>query len=268
MNNTVFDYDDYKDFLRDLCNERPKGFVSQLAKAANCQRSYISQALNSHIQLTPDHVHGINSFLGLRDSESDMLLLLLERSRCASASYREKINEKIRNLSKVHNRLSQRVKDNSSKISDEAASNYYSSWHFAAIHIATSSTILNTQKEISKYLGLPEEIVGKALNQLKSWGLVDLENEKWIYKKGISLHLEDNSPYNRSNHANWRIRALANPMSDTSIHYSSVFTISSKDVPKLRKQILDLIEEQRKQIQKSGSEDVVSFCCDFFVPAT
>ncbi len=268
MNKSIFDYTDYKDFLRDLSLERPIGFVSKLARAANCQRSYISQALNSHVQLTPDQIHGIGAYLGLNDAESDMLQLLLEKSRSATPAYREKLNEKLKHLVKTNNQLSQRMQKEAQSISSEAGSMYYSSWHYAAIHIATSSTKLNSSQEISNYLGLTEEITTKSLNQLKSWGLVDYVDHKWTYKKGISLHLDDSSPYNRPNHANWRMRALANPMADNSVHYSSVFTISSQDIPKLRKQILDLIDEQRKQIKKSGSEDVVSFCCDFFVPST
>jgi len=60
----VFNHLDYKDFLKIQIEENHEayGYKSRLAKAANCQKSFLSQVLNSHIHLTPEHAVGLCQF--------------------------------------------------------------------------------------------------------------------------------------------------------------------------------------------------------------
>lgn len=76
----LYNYQDYKSYLRDRCAERSsaRGFQSLLAKAAGCQAPFISQMLRSHVHITPDHACGLAEFLGLDEVETEYFLNLLD----------------------------------------------------------------------------------------------------------------------------------------------------------------------------------------------
>ena len=65
-------------------------------------------------------------------------------------------------------------------------------------------------------------------------------------------------------HLHWRLKAVERALFVEDVHYTNVFSLSEKDVEKLRRDIIQLIESQRKQVQASGTEVAYAFCCDFF----
>ena len=142
---------------------------------------------------------------------------------------------------------------------------YYSTWLYSAVHIATSIETLRSSEDIAKYFGVPSMSINPVLQSLENWGLIEYKNQSWIYKSGQNYHLDDMSPLSRMNHLNWRNHSLSRPLSPSeSINYTSIFSISKKDLEVLRAQLLAYIKNQRDITAASGSEEVVSFCCDFF----
>lgn len=262
MTKSIFDYDCYKNFLKSVIDSGERGIVKRLAEAGGCQRSYLSQALNSHVHLTADHLFGIGQFLQLDSAQSDYLLLLLEKERASSSQYKQLIENKIDSLLSKSKRLSKRIpKDKNKKINEK----YYSTWYYSALHMATSIYELKSEADFSKHLNLPISLISNALRELESWELIEFENGAWIYKGSSALHLEDKSLLTRANHINWRTKAMNGSLAPAKdLHYTSVFTVSKKDAKELREQLLNFIQEQRKQIATSGAEELVSFCCDFF----
>ncbi len=251
----------YKKYLKKVIADGKRGIVKLLAESAGCQRSYLSQALSTHVNLTADHLCGIASFLNLKEIELDYLLLLLEKEKTSSELYRRHINNKLEKIIQKNTRISKRIKNEKAKVNKK----YYSAWYYMAVHIATSINHLKSISDFANYLGLGKNTISKVLRDLEEWDLVHFTNNEWNYNSNKSLHLEDLSFENRMNHLNWRNQGLSRPLdSSKDIHYTSVFSISQKDYSLLREQILTFIEAKRETVSESGAEELVSFCCDFF----
>jgi transcription initiation factor IIE alpha subunit len=262
MNKRVYEFNNYKDFLKFIINSSERGIVKRLSNAAGCQRSYVSQALNGHVHLTNDQLYLIGDYLNLNNHEIDYLLLLLEKDKAATRKYKDKIDNKIADNLLKANRLTKRLKKDSEK---EINNKYYSAWYYQAIHIATSIENLRTASDISKLFNLSVSLIEQVLLELKEWNLVIYENFIWNYKGSESIHLEDSSYLSRLNHVNWRTFAMGRPLKpNNDVHYTSTFAISKKDIPQLRDDLFKFIENQRNLISNSGPEEVVNFCCDFF----
>ncbi|MGZ3774418.1 MAG: TIGR02147 family protein [Pseudobdellovibrionaceae bacterium] len=266
MKTSIFQFDDYKDYLNTRINNSDvkHGLISRLAEAASCQRSYLSQVLNGHVQLTSDHALGLCHYFRFNDKETDYFLNLVDLSRAGSLRLKDRLRSKIERMQKDYFNLSKRVDAKAITISSPEAF-YYSSWHWMAIHIATSVPEFNTVEAISERLNLPLELVKKTLNQLLDMGYVEKKKDKWSYA-GSNLHLSNESPSVVVHHTNWRQRsAIDSAMpSDNSIHYTSVFSLSHRDYQFLKERILEWIDESRAIIGPSPSEEVVCFCVDFF----
>jgi len=258
---TIFDFKDYKLYLKHIIESSKRGIITRLAEAAGCQRSYLSQALSTQVNLTSDQIYNISIFLGLNEDEQEFLLLLLEHEKAASFSYKKRIQKKIETLKQNSKRLTKKV---SSKNSKEINPKYYSAWYYSAVHIASSINEIRTEKDFARLLNLDLVTIRKTLKDLKSWSLVSFKDEAWSYNDNYSLHLKDDSLLNRLNHANWRTYALSKPIEpEKNINYTSVFTVSKKDLEILRADTLKLLEEQRKKISPSEPEELVVFNCDF-----
>jgi hypothetical protein len=69
------------------------------------------------------------------------------------------------------------------------------------------------------------------------------------------------------NHLHWRLKAVEDSNNEKSIHFSTLSAISVKDWPKLKHHLMEFIQSQQSEIDKSDSEMVIAFCCDLFSPA-
>ncbi len=259
---TIYEFDSYKKYLRAVIEGEGRGMVTRLAAAAGCQRSYLSQAISTHVNLTSDQIYNIAVFLQLKEQERELLLLLLEKEKAASFSYKKMLDTKIKQIKKSSKRLSNNLPEG---IDDEVPAKYYSAWYYSAIHIATSIESLKLDKHFANYLNLNILLVGRVLSELKSWGLaVVTKDQGWSYSGAGSLHLGDDSVLNRLNHTNWRSYILSSALQpEINLNYTSVFAVSKKDKELLREMLLEFLKNQRSKIANSGSEELVAFTCDF-----
>lgn len=264
MENRCWDYTSYKAYLKAYIDEtQRRGVITQMAEAAGCQRSYLSQVLNGTAQITPDQAYGLAVHLGLQGSELDYFLMLVDWDRAGTHSLRKRIEEKLAAIREEQNLVSRRV-DADQDLDLAAQALYYSSWHLSAIHMATSSHLYQTSESISQRLSLPRDVVDRSLATLEEMKLVRREKGKWVYMSG-NVHLASSSPWTASNHHNWRARAVLNSQFGKSgLHYTSVFTLTKKDLEVLRASLLRFIERSRKTVAASPAEELACFSCDLF----
>jgi len=258
----VYEHDDYKSYLRAVIQAEPRGIIRHLAEAAGCQRSYFSQALGSHINLTSEQLFGVSHFLNLSQPEAEYLMLLLERDKAARQAYKAHLAVRIKDARDAALQLSARLAGDATERFPHWEQ-YYSSWHYAALHLATSVATLNTEAEFAKYLNLPLATVSLALKELEDWGLVAHQSDRWNFVQRPDLYLGQESALLKLHHHNWRTFFQVRPEKPQSdLHYTSVFAIAKADFLKLREDVIAFIESQRKVVQESGSEEVCVFCCD------
>lgn len=267
MKNTVFDYLDYKKYLIHWIESRPAkgyGVRGQMAKAIRCQTAFISQVINGNSHLSMEQAELLNSFLGHSEEEAIFFLLLLQYTRAGIESLRARLKKQISEILEKRNILKERL-HSSQELSKEDHSIYFSSWMYAAINIAVAIPDGDTKTAIAKNLKLPMNKVIEVLDFLVSRGLLKQSGDRFSVGD-IHLHLANTSSMITKHHNNWRLKAMESVDFEhkNELHYSSVVTISQSDLPKIKKLLVNTIDDARKIFDPSKPEEIYSLCLDFF----
>lgn len=262
----LFDFTEYREVIKWQIekNESVRGYQTVLAKAAGCQRAFLSQALHSHVHLTLDHCAGLCKFWQFDDSETDYFLELVSLARSSSPSLQRIIERRIKSIKKSRLNLAERFKIEN-PLNENAQAIYYSSWHIAAVHVLLSIPEYSDAKKISKRLRLSTVVVDQTIKTLQDLKVIKKSTKGWNVSFN-DLYLPKASHFTSVNHINWRQRAIENIQGQDpeALHYSVVSALSVKDIEIFRKNILKCIEDTRKIVAPSPEEEMVCFNCDFF----
>lgn len=263
----IFSCKKYKNFLRFKISENQsiRGYQGKLAEAADCQPSFLSRVLATDTNLTRDQAANLCLFWGLDANQSEYFLALIDLSRSGSKHLTKITKHNLERIRRKSLNLSSAIEK--PKLNTPAKQmNYYSSWYWAAIHIATSVPHLQTSLALSDRFGLPLSVVEDVLLKLQGMGLVEkARSGKWRILNN-NIHLPDNSPMTTVNHTTWRQRGMEDISRNTadSLHYTSTFAISKNDAEIFREKVFEFAIATRELIAPSPEEDVFSFSCDFF----
>lgn len=264
---TVFEYNNYKRFMTDTENIRrgyERGFRSKVAAAIGCQSGYISHVLNGDAQFSLEQALMAAQFLGIKGPEQKYFLLLVELERAGTRELKAHFAEELKSLKEHHLNIKERV-GTATFLSEKDQSQYYSSWHFLAVHVLTSLQKFSDAKAIAQALRIPEGAVGKVLLFLIQARI--LKESKGILTPGLTqVHLDRESPLIRQHHTNWRIAAIQSLVNEdnSDLHYSTVSTLSRADVEKLRAEMIQLIEHYVGTVRSSNEETMYGFNLDFY----
>jgi uncharacterized protein (TIGR02147 family) len=262
----LFDFTDYKAFIAAKVEENAahRGYRTQLAQAAQCQKSFFSQVTRSHVHLTPDHAMGLCEFWAFDHVESEYFLALVDHARSGSPRLRAMLAERMRRLRNSRKDITKRAA--ADEIRDLAAETlYHSSWYWNALHVIVTIPEYQTPQAIANRLGLEHGRVTECLQQLEKMGLVSNHHGRWSMTKK-SIHLDRSSAMRETHHTQWRQRAMLDiqKRTDDSIHYNSVFTVSEADAKRLHDLITETIVRSREIIGPSPEEELYCLCTDFF----
>ncbi len=263
----IFNFKDYKDFLRDFENSRKsfeRGFRSKLAEFIGCQSGYISHVFNGNAHLSLEQGYKTTEFLSLDERERKYFLLMIEIARAGTKELREHFKTELNSLREEYLNIKERV-GNARVLTEKEQSTYYSSWHYLAVHVVASLKDYNDSKSIASALQISESVVKQILLFLLQTGIVKQEKD-WIKPGLTNVHLNRESPLIRQHHTNWRIAAIQSLMNDSKpdIHYSTVSTLSKDDAEKLRTEMVNLIAKYVEIIKPSKDEVMYGFNLDFY----
>lgn len=262
----VFKFTDYKKFLAAKIEENAsqRGYRSQLAEAAHCQKSFFSQVTHSHVHLTPDHAFGLCEFWAFDPMESEYFLAMVDLARAGSSRFRSSLETRMRKMRETRNDVTKRVE--ADEIRDRQAETlYHSAWYWNALHMIVAIPHFQTTHAISQRLGLEPARVVECLQQLEKMHLLKQKAGRWqITNK--SIHLDRSSPMRESHHTQWRQRAMLDiqKRTENSVHYNAVFAISVEDAKRLHDLITQTIMRSREIIAPSAEEDLYCMSTDFF----
>ena len=268
MKNSIFEYEDYKRYLRDSLmarGEGKRGERSRLAAFVGCHTAYVSQVLNGDAHFSLEQSELINRFLGHSKDQALFFLFLVQYARVGTVSLRKVFEEQIQTLKENQFILKDRL-DFKRTLTREDQATFYSSWHYGAVHVLISVPGCHTERGISAYLGLRIERVAEILQFLMSVGLVT-RNAQGLYGIGTThIHLESDSPMISKHHTNWRLQAVQSldRPSKKDLHYSSVITASQADGDRIREILVQAIEQVRAIVKESKDEDGFCYSLDFF----
>ncbi|MEK7395435.1 MAG: hypothetical protein AAB116_00725, partial [Candidatus Poribacteria bacterium] len=92
MGNSIFEYKDYKAYLKEILNRRSeneRGIRTRLAEAIYCHNGYVSQVLNGAAHFSLEQAEAINKYLGHNKDQSSYLLLLVQHARAGTSGLKE-----------------------------------------------------------------------------------------------------------------------------------------------------------------------------------
>ncbi|MGK5084952.1 TIGR02147 family protein [Bdellovibrionota bacterium FG-1] len=265
MSKQVFDYSDYKAFLTELGDSRPRGFRKALAEATHCQTAYISQVLNGDYHLSLEQGEAATQFLDLSRDEARCFVLLVEIQRAGTPSLKRFFEEQLRELRERYYLIKERI-GVSNVLSEDNQGVYYSSWHYAAVHMAVTIPRLRTRTALGRSLRISPRKLGEILDFLCGVGLLVKEGEKYA-PGSTQLHLPKDSSSIHRHHANWRQQAMTQMHSDHAeedLHYSSVSSLSAADAQKIKTLLTQSLSDAVQIIKDSPEEQLVGINIDLF----
>ncbi len=262
----VFEYSDYKEFLKDQISSHKhiRGYLSRLAEAAKCQKSYLTQVIKGHVHFTPEHAMGASTFWDFSESETDFFVELVHFARTDHGDLKRRITKRLKLIREEQENLSKRF-STSALQEPEIQQLYYSNWVYCALHILVSIPQFQTISEISKRLNLPNELAKSSLEELKKLGLVEYEKQRWKFR-GSNLHLAKGAALLPTHHHNWRARAVLDSQNHLTdgIHYTAVQTLTLTDFEKIKTLLLQALDQQRKIVLASEEDEMACLALDWF----
>lgn len=259
----IYKFNDYRKVLESWINTQPiRGIKSHLAEAAGCSPSWMTRVLTGSVQLTPDQAMGLALYMNLNEEESDYFLLLVDLERAASKNLKKRLEKKIAALLKNSGKVGSSIKIDS-QVSIENSAKYYSSWIYAATHVACMIRPLRVD-QISLQLKLPDKLISNTVKELKEMGLLTSSEGKWT-ATSANIHLPQNENA-KLPHSVWRQRTIQffYEGHDEGLHYSAVHCLSMKDLEKIQRLLKDTVLNCREIIKESPSEQLAVFCLDWY----
>lgn len=265
---SVYDHSDYKSYLKSIIeeNQEVRGYQTKLASAAGCQRAYISQVLRGIAHLTPDQAVALCQYWNFDETQTDYYLELVSLARAGTQLLRDKILRRIHTIRSSISAVETRI-NRSEYLATEDQYIYYSSWHWAAVHVLSSIPSFQSATSISERLSMRTQAVEKTLHELHRMGVLNKnKNGLWSPAKK-NLFLPRTSQMTHMNHTNWRLMALSDVHTDSgdSIHYSTLHALSKDDIRRLKTLLLNFIDDSKRIVEHSPEEEMVCVNCDLFV---
>ncbi|MDG0817220.1 TIGR02147 family protein [Bdellovibrio svalbardensis] len=264
---SVYEYKDYKKFITDWIANGPhkgRGLRKQLAEAVGCQTAFITHVLGGDYHFSLEQAESCARWMGLNELDSEFLLLLVMHKRAGSKGLQKIFQKQISQKREEHSVLKKRV-NISESLSLEDQSTYYSSWHYAAIHMALLNPALQSLDNLQKYFQLPTASLHSTLEFLTTRGFV--KHEQGLYKvlKPV-LHLEMSSPLILQHHTQWRLKSIEaiGTRRPENLHYSGVISLSEDDYEWVREKLSQLLKEAVERLQSSPDEKLACLNFDWF----
>jgi uncharacterized protein (TIGR02147 family) len=263
----IYAFENYKTYLAHMEQNRSqfiRGFRSRVSEAIGCNNAFISQVLNGNAHFSLEQAIKIAAYLNLGEAEERYFLLLIEHARSGTPALRNHFEKLLDELKDKHLNIKNRVK-HQTILSIEDQTTYYSQWYYSAVHMMVTVPEFRKVPEIAKALKLNKTLVDKVVLFLLSCGLLTEKNQEFLPGPSY-LHLEHNSPNISKHHTNWRMVAINSLQNDDKgdVHYSTVSSLSKKDVERIRQKFVNEIQEYVQGVSQSKEETIYCFNLDFF----
>jgi uncharacterized protein (TIGR02147 family) len=264
---SIFEEVNYKEALKKLIDNytgEKRGLQTRLAEAIGCQQAYISRVLSDKAEFNQEQALAISHFFDLDQLEKKYFFLLVNYNRAGTDELKKYYKLQIEEIISQKMTLSSRI-NKGVTINDQIRSVYYSDWIYVAVHMLTSISEYQTVHAITSKLNCSQERLLKVLEFLIESGLVKKEKNAYKHISG-NLHLENDSPFIKNHHSNWRLKAIEDVGhgDSKSLHYSSVVSCSEKDFQKIQDLMISTIKKIREIVKDSKDEKIFCYSLDGF----
>lgn len=264
---SVYEYKNYKKFITDWMDQgahKGRGLRKQLAETIGCQTAYITHVLSGDYNFNLEQAEACGRWMGLNEEDTEFLLLLVMHQRAGTKGL-EKILAKQISVKREQQAVLKNRVNIKEQLSLEDQAIYYSSWHYAAVHMALMNPALQSLDNLQKYFQLSPGILNSIIEFLMRRQFIRQEKGLFKVNKPI-LHLELGSPLLKQHHTHWRLKAI-----DTlgyknfeNLHYSGVISLSEEDYEWVRERLSHLLKDIIEKIKSSPDEKLACLNFDWF----
>lgn len=265
---TVFDFKDYREFLKTWMAAQPKqgwGQAAQLSRRLKISSVLLSQILNGHRELSPEHAHALCDFLGLSTLQTRYFMTLVEVSRAGTSSLKKYHESQLNDLRQSAQELRSKIPTDL-QLSEHDKAIFYSDWRYSALRLATSIETHQSVPALAERFDLPVSKVRALIDFLVQVGLV-VENSGQLQMGPSSTHLPASSPHAKTRHLTWRVKAMEeiqNSDSSDNLHYCAPTSISSEDAVIVKAELGDWISKFVGRVKKSKPQELKCLVIDWF----
>ncbi len=263
---SVFEFDHYKTYLSYRVGgpRQRRGLKSLIAQTLKCQPTYVSHVLNGNADFSPEQAEVLNRFFGHSREESAFFLLLVQKERAGTRSLKEFLRSQLDEMLSSRMVISRRIGQKAS-LTREQQSTYYSSWHFAAIHVALTIPKLGTRDAIADFFRIPLTKVDEVLKFLLEAELAHTNGRDYKASE-FRIHLGNDSHNITKHHSHWRQQAIESLDREktSDLHYSTIVSLSQDDVLRIKNRILEEIKANQEIVKNSPEEELFAYTVDFF----
>jgi uncharacterized protein (TIGR02147 family) len=269
MEKSIYDFDNYKDFINSLIQSKPgggRGIKTMLAAALSCQTPFISQVLAGDLDFNQDQSLACAFFFGLTKEEIDFFLLLVSLEKAATIELKKFLMNSLQAKRETYKQIKNRMKMKES-LSFEHQMTYYSTWLYSAVHMALTIEDLRSRESLAEKFKLSLTRIDKTLEFLITAGLVEKRGSTF-HPTGAWYHLDKMSVNINKHHTNLLIKSIQSldQPKENDLHYSAFFTCSKKDVAKLEELLLKLLTDFNSIVRPSAEEELVAINLNLFRP--
>jgi uncharacterized protein (TIGR02147 family) len=262
----IQNHNNYVTYLNNWIKSSPgggHGVRKKIAELLNVQTSYISQVLSGHVTLKEEYVIRLSEFLNLDPTESDYFIALVGIERASSIDLRKYYKEKAERL---RSQLQQSALKNTSTepIVTNDFGEYYSSWHYSAIHMLSLTRPISVD-DVCSEVNISKRKAERILKYLASQELVIFEKGFYRHNKK-NIHLGRDHTWINQKHINWRLKSIEqmqiNP--EKNLHYTSVAVFTEKEAEIIKNKLHEVIRDIRATIAEAKDESVYVYSLDLY----
>lgn len=264
---SIFNFTNYRDYLRAYIKSRPKagyGELSRIATHLKMNTTLLSQIFSGLRTFSTDHACELAEYLGLTDIETEYLYLMIEHSKAGTGKNKSYLKNRMALLKDESLNLSKRILREKDLTENEKAI-FYSTWVYSALHLFCGTRENGvTLDEICDKIQCTRQKASEYMLFLINSGLCKEENERFSIRT-LSTFIDNESPHLLKHHNNWRIKAIqkSDNISKKELMFTAQVSISEKDFDIIREQIIKGIEDILKTVKESGTENLAFLNIDW-----
>jgi uncharacterized protein (TIGR02147 family) len=268
----IFNYTDYKEFLREALKERrrqvsPTFTYERMAKACGIQKTYLSRVLNSTTtHLSEEQLYLAATYLGLDSEQIEYIVVLRALDKAVNPNYRTLLQKKLESARARRLRSESRLSvDKKEPLSD--LSPYYLDPNVMLVHIflAVEKFRLNL-RSLAQQLNISDIYLSDILTKLEHMQLIRLTNDGYVLLQESS-HLSVDSPLYGPYRFMQRIKSLERIQKlsrEQSYNFSAVFSADTKAYLQIKSRFLEFLENASKLAQKAPDQEIYQMNFDLF----
>jgi uncharacterized protein (TIGR02147 family) len=263
---SLFDYEDYRRYVRDRLKAMPRrghGQYRQMALLLDIHTTMVTHIFKGDAHLSVEHALKLAEHFAFSSLETDYFVTLVQLARASNVQSRRYFGKILSDLKTRSLNLAERLQVK--KVLDERdQAMFYSAWYFSGIRLLVATGDFRSPEAVAESLGLSMKTVARALEFLLSTDLVRLENGR--YRVGeAKTYVTRDSPLVSKHHLNWRLKSIEmlENIPDGDLSFTNSIALSEKDFQKIREEIVKLLETYKEIGDPSPPETVCFLTIDW-----